>query len=68
MRKAEFPERSCREHVYGELTADVCDVRENHRGPCAAYGVPESVQAREAWEKAHPEYAEATKDGPDLLS
>lgn len=63
MQKAEFPGRSCREHVYGELTADVCDLPENHLGPCAAYGVPESVQRRNVWEERNPE--PVAEDTPD---
>lgn len=53
MRKASYPERTCRVMVPGEFQNHSCEVVEYHRGPCATESVPRSVEIRDAWEKAH---------------
>lgn len=55
MKTVEYPERTCREGVFG--TADQaypCDVVWLHAGPCASFSVPATVRQRDAWEEAHP--------------
>lgn len=53
MRKAEFPQRTCREAVWG-VQAYACELPDMHPGPCASYSVQDSVTRREAWEEANP--------------
>ena len=54
MKKAEYPQRSCRLHVPGALQDYLCEVTDLHPGPCASLSVPESVRRRDEWEAAHP--------------
>lgn len=57
MRKVEFPDRSCREHVYGDnYQADVCGVVLGHPGPCASLAIPRSAELRDQWEEEHPDW------------
>jgi hypothetical protein len=57
MKKPQFPQRSCREHVAGvHDQMGTCDVVLGHPGPCASYSVGESVKRRDAWEERHPEW------------
>ncbi len=58
MRTAVFPERTCRARVQGEYQDCSCEVAEGHKGPCASYSLPESVERRQDWEQAHPEAVE----------
>lgn len=37
-----------------EGQADTCIVVLGHPGPCAAYGIPDSVKRRDAWETDNP--------------
>lgn len=55
MRKAEYPQRSCRLPVAGEHSDFPCEVAgEWHAGPHASYSVPGSVQRRDEWEAQNP--------------
>lgn len=57
MKPVTFPDRSCREHVYGDnYQADVCGVVLGHPGPCASLAIPRSVELRDEWEANHPEW------------
>jgi hypothetical protein len=56
MKSAEYPQRKCRERVPGDFQDYLCPIREHHAGPCAAFEVPRSVQARDKWEEAHPSW------------
>lgn len=53
MKKAEFPQRTCREPVWGQQ-AYSCELPDIHPGPCASFSVQSSVERRDAWEQAHP--------------
>lgn len=67
MKKAEFPERSCREHVNYSVgdgpdaipMVALCELPEHidqeTGGPCVNFGVASSVARREAWEKEQTE-------------
>lgn len=50
--KAVWPERSCRDHVWGEFSAYLCELPDLHPGPCVSLSVRASIQRREAWETA----------------
>lgn len=52
MRKAEFPQRTCREPVWG-VQAYSCELPDLHPGPHASFSVKESVERRDAWEAAN---------------
>jgi hypothetical protein len=54
MKKAEYPQRSCRMHVPGQHQDYLCEIFEHHAGPCANASVPHSVTQRDAWEAANP--------------
>lgn len=53
LRKAEFPQRTCREPVWG-LQAYSCELPDIHPGPCASLSVRASLERRRAWEEANP--------------
>lgn len=55
--KAVFPERSCRDHVWGEHQAYACELPDLHAGPCVSLSVRASIQRREAWETAQEQTA-----------
>lgn len=48
--KAVWPERSCREPVWGRYQSYACELPDLHRGPCVSLSVKDSVQRREIWE------------------
>jgi len=54
MKKAVYPQRSCRQPVTDGLTDHSCEVVEWHPGPCASLSDRASVRRRDAWEAAHP--------------
>lgn len=56
MEKAEFPQRTCREPVAGAYQNYNCELPDIHPGPCASYSVLSSVERRDAWEAANPEW------------
>lgn len=53
MEKAEFPQRTCREPVWG-VQAYACELPDIHPGPCASFSVKSSVERRDAWEADNP--------------
>jgi hypothetical protein len=50
--KAEWPQRSCRDAVWGKYQAHACELPDLHQGPCMSYSVKDSVTRRKAWERA----------------
>lgn len=48
--KAVYPERSCREAVWGDHLGYNCELPELHSGPCVSWTVRASLQRRQAWE------------------
>jgi hypothetical protein len=65
LKKAAYPERSCRIPVPGDWIDHPCEVREHHPGPCASLSVPRSVTARDIWEAANPGWESlSTMDDP----
>ncbi len=64
MKTAEWPERKCREVVWHGDIAHTCEVIDLHPGPCASFSHPESVKARDAWEKANPDWKSTMKEDP----
>ena len=57
MQVAEYPERRCREAVFNDAgMAYSCEVVDLHPGPCASFSVLASVERREQYEKANPDW------------
>jgi len=54
--KAVFPQRTCREPVWGSEQAYWCEIVDLHPGPCASFSVKDSVERRDAWEAANPDW------------
>lgn len=54
MKKAEYPQRSCRQPVHGAWQDYPCELPESHPGPDASFSVEESVKRRDAWEAENP--------------
>jgi hypothetical protein len=54
VKKAQYPQRSCRIPVPGDALDYPCEIVEHHPGPHASFSVRRSVQARDAWEAANP--------------
>lgn len=50
--KVEWPQRTCRDAVWGSLMAYTCELPDLHQGPCVSLSVKDSVTRREAWERA----------------
>jgi hypothetical protein len=63
IKKAEWPERSCREPVHGRYQAYACEMPDLHKGPCVSLSVRDSITRREMWEAR--EAAEAPQTLPD---
>lgn len=61
---ASFPQRSCRDAVWGKHQAYTCELPDLHAGPCMSYSVKDSVTRRDQWEKAQKaaEAAEETQE------
>lgn len=58
--RAAFPERSCRDHVWGEWQGYNCELPDLHKGPCVSWSVRASLQRRYWWEQAVPAGEEPT--------
>lgn len=53
MKRAEFPQRTCREPVWAQQ-AYPCELPNIHPGPCASFSVKDSVERRDRWEADNP--------------
>ena len=52
MKRAQYPEKTCRAPVAGQYQMYTCELPEHEDdGPCASYSSAISVKAREAWER-----------------
>lgn len=49
--KAVYPERSCRDHVWGQWQGYNCELADLHQGPCVSWSVRASLQRRASWEQ-----------------
>lgn len=57
MDPVEYPQKKCREPLFNSSGMGyTCDVVLMHPGPCASFSVKTSVERRDAWELAHPEW------------
>jgi hypothetical protein len=57
VKKAQYPQRSCRLAVQGRHHDHPCEIagaEGAHPGPCASFSVKASVEKRDAWEEANP--------------
>lgn len=61
IKKAVWPERTCRDAVWGVHSAYTCELPDLHKGPCVSLSVKDSVTRREMWEKAQ-EAAQAAEN------
>lgn len=58
MAPSKYPQRTCRQPVWGEAdAAHSCDLKVDnlgmtHVGPCMSYSVPASMQRRAQWESS----------------
>lgn len=66
MKKAAYPQRSCRTPVPGDHMDYPCEIFEHHLGPCATFWVARSVTARDAWEADHPDWEKTSAFGDPL--
>jgi hypothetical protein len=65
IQKAVWPERSCREPVWGRYMSYACELPDLHRGPCVSLSVQDSVQRREVWEdQENPQEAPSGPETP----
>lgn len=55
MLKAEFPQRTCREAVWGEQ-AYTCELPDVHPGPHASFSLRDTVERRDDWERDNPDW------------
>lgn len=60
MKRAEYPQRSCRQPVQGLHQDYSCELPEHHPGPDASFSVKPSVEKRDAWEEANPGWEKLT--------
>ena len=57
MQVAEYPQRMCKQAVWGKNDAAYhCELPDLHPGPCASQSSKVSVEARDRWEAAHPDW------------
>lgn len=57
MQPAEYPTKSCREPLFNQVGLGyTCELPMMHPGPCASLSLKPSVEARDRWEAAHPEW------------
>lgn len=55
MRRAEYPQRMCKEPVWS-IQAYPCEIVDQHPGPCASFSVAISVTLRDQWEAANQDW------------
>jgi hypothetical protein len=59
------PTRSCQQPVSNQIgMLYLCEAPQYHAGPCMSYSVKTSVTARQAWQEANPDVADATEADP----
>lgn len=68
IQKVQWPGRSCREPVWGQFQAYLCELPDLHTGPCVSLSVKDSVTRREAWEKAQKAAVAAQTDESEKTS
>ena len=56
LRKAEYPQRTCREPVWGDIQSYSCELPDVHPGPHVSLSVQQSVRVRHQWELNNPEW------------
>lgn len=69
MQAAEYPQKKCREPIFGGSGIGyACELPNMHTGPCATFSAADSVQRRDAWEADHPnEVGQTSLDGGDII-
>lgn len=64
MKKAEYPQKSCRLAVPGAHQDYPCELpgaEGLHPGPCATFSIKASAERRDAWEAEHPGWEQMMK-------
>lgn len=63
MKKAEYPQRMCKQPVWGVNDAAYhCELPDLHPGPCASLSAKQTVEARDQWEERNPEWEKRIGD------
>lgn len=64
--KAEWPQRSCRDPVWGRYSAHSCELPDLHTGPCMSLSVKDSVTRRGQWERAQEAAQAVLRDDQEI--
>lgn len=69
MQKAEYPQKTCREPVFGDSGIGyACELPNMHTGPCATFSSTGSVQRRDRWEAENQsQVGQSIMDGGDII-
>ena len=69
MQRAEYPQKTCREPLFGASGIGyTCELPNLHTGPCATFSDTGSVQRRDAWEASNPTLAgQSSLDGDIII-
>jgi hypothetical protein len=68
MEAAEYPLKKCREGIYNDHgMAYTCELPLLHPGPCASFSIQRTVDQRDAWESAHPDWRQNIGNLDDVV-
>lgn len=68
MEQATYPAKKCREGIYNDHgMAYTCELVVLHPGPCASFSVKRTVEARDKWEAANPDWRENIGNLDDVV-
>lgn len=69
MKAAEYPQKSCRDPLFGASGIGyACELPALHTGPCANFSAADSVSRRDLWESENPNQAgQSTLGGGDII-
>jgi hypothetical protein len=70
MQKRQYPQAQCKEVVWsrqGSGQAYPCELPNWHPGPCGSFSVPQSVEARDAWEAENPDWQQNLGTGDFIV-
>lgn len=68
MQKAEYPQRTCREPIFGTSGMGyTCELADLHLGPHATFSDPHSVRNRNRWESENPDQVDQRRLDGDVV-
>jgi hypothetical protein len=68
MQKAAYPEKSCRDGMMSPTGIGYsCELPTLHAGPCATFSIPQTVEARDKFEEANPDWRSHPNIGGDII-